>query len=93
MRGVCPICGTGWKTRRRRKTPFCEGCSRRISANRTNMKKFGRGCTHYWILDNHNFGYCYKCGEARCFKPKPSDSRFAHDDEERCSNLTQEGVP
>jgi len=34
------------------------------------MKKYGYGCTHHWILDNRNFGYCKRCGEARRFEPE-----------------------
>jgi len=69
--GICPLCGDTWKwTRGRRRTPFCGRCSKKINANRTNMKKYGYGCTHHWILDNRNFGYCKRCGEARRFEPE-----------------------
>jgi len=46
------------------------------------MQRFGYSCTHHWILDNRNFGYCCKCGEAKRFEPerkhtKPEAEGFA----------------
>jgi len=89
MRGVCPICGTEWRARHRRKTPFCDPCARRISANRLNMRKFNRSCVHHWILDLHGFGYCCRCGEAGHFEPERVDKRRPSEPEsEELASLT-----
>jgi len=69
-RGVCPLCGAEWKTGRRRKTPFCDPCTRRVNANRLNMKRLDRSCVHYWIIDACDHGFCWKCGESEQFSPK-----------------------